>query len=83
MGPPIDKVPDEYVCGETRQSTNTLNFGGGIGFEFMFGKRLGVTVELPLTWKYNRNAIAGSRPVKGPSTIPAGSIVYYFGNKKW
>lgn len=58
------------------QNSASLNFGAGIGMEFMLAKNLGLALELPVTVMLD---ITDTSLVFGRVyPIPTGSLVYYF-----
>lgn len=58
------------------QNSASLNFGAGIGMEFMLAKNLGLALELPVTVMLDitDTSLAFGRVYP----IPTGSLVYYF-----
>lgn len=51
----------------------TLNFGVGIGMEFTIAKRLGLSLELPITLQFERG-----EGFKGVYPVPNAALIYYF-----
>jgi hypothetical protein len=53
-------------------TSQSLNFGAGIGFEFTMGKHVGLALELPVTLMLNGGDDFAIYP------IPNGSLIFYF-----
>jgi hypothetical protein len=58
------------------QNSASLNFGAGIGMEFLLAKNLGLALELPITMMLDINDQGVEFGRVYP--IPTGSLVYYF-----
>jgi hypothetical protein len=58
----------------------TLNFGAGIGMEFLLTKNLGLAIELPITIMLgiSDSAWAPGARLNGIYPIPSGALIYYF-----
>jgi hypothetical protein len=80
-GVPVDcySSADPKACAPREtgwQNSASLNFGAGIGMEFMLAKNLGLALELPVTVMLDitDTSLAFGRVYP----IPTGSLVYYF-----
>ena len=70
---------DPKACEPTAMgwvNSASLNFGAGLGMEFMLAKNLGLAIELPITvmLDINDSGLAFGRVYP----IPTGSLIYYF-----
>ncbi len=72
-GPPVANCSVE----SQRITTGSLNFGVGIGMEFMPGRHVSVSVELPLSLMLDLEK-ASRFDRQGIYPIPSVSLIYYF-----